>query len=62
MSLLFLLVYKLYLLLSLCFSEIHWQRPHEIQPFDAAEKNIPITVFRTPLPTDIVQGVLGNCW
>ena len=42
--------------------EVQWLRPVEITSQYYSEKNIPWKVLRTPQPSDISQGVLGNCW
>lgn len=39
-------------------SGLQWLRPHQI----SCESTIPWTVFRTIMPSDIMQGTLGNCW
>ena len=40
-----------------------WLRPDQIA-LASSEGMMAVKweVFRTPLPTDISQGVLGNCW
>ncbi|KAB0799224.1 hypothetical protein PPYR_07104 [Photinus pyralis] len=40
---------------------IKWKRLRDIV-VDDCDKNLPWAVFRKPLPSDISQGVLGNCW
>lgn len=40
---------------------IFWQRPRLIQSLDGM-RNQPWAVYRTPMPEDIMQGILGNCW
>ena len=41
-------------------SVTQWLRPHQI--LAEGDQKIKWTVFRTPLPSDISQGILGNCW
>ncbi|XP_031551035.1 calpain-15-like [Actinia tenebrosa] len=39
-----------------------WLRPDEIDNFSHERKKLPWAVFRNPRPSDIMQGVLGDCW
>ena len=41
-----------------------WRRPQHIASFGGGRGTaaIPLAVFRSPRPDDIMQGVLGDCW
>ncbi|XP_017877293.1 calpain-D-like [Ceratina calcarata] len=41
---------------------VQWRRPHQINVDSSVDTKLPWAVFRKPLPSDISQGVLGNCW
>lgn len=38
-----------------------WLRPHQIHT-EGCDSKLDWAIFRKPLPSDISQGVLGNCW
>ena len=44
----------------------NWLRPQQIQSVGGGThhgtSHIPLAVFRSPRPDDIMQGVLGDCW
>ena len=42
-------------------SVVEWRRPREIS-CEPSLSNVKWAVFRTPMPSDISQGILGNCW
>ncbi len=39
---------------------VQWLRPTQI--VSSAASHVKWAVFRTPLPSDISQGILGDCW
>ncbi|XP_050417357.2 calpain-15 [Patella vulgata] len=39
-----------------------WLRPHQISAYTRDESKLKWVIYRTPMPEDISQGVLGNCW
>lgn len=41
---------------------VKWRRLRDVVFDDDSDKDLPWAVFRRPLPSDISQGVLGNCW
>lgn len=40
---------------------VKWCRPYDISA-EVRERDVPWVVYRTPMPDDISQGLLGNCW
>ncbi|XP_072171136.1 calpain-D-like [Diadema setosum] len=42
--------------------ECRWLRPSKVQLKPCDDSPLPWVIFRNPRPSDISQGVLGNCW
>jgi len=46
---------------NLARHQVQWLRCDKIQSHKSEDK-LPWAVYRKPMPDDISQGLLGNCW